>query len=136
MYEGAEVSRFYDPMISKLVAYGETREAAIDRMRRALREYFIAGVMTNIGFCYFVLGRDEFRSGHFDTGTVERILLPAYREFVISEVQIQDWLPAAIAIANRAFHSDVAPSMSPLNGVLSTYSSWKSAGRTRALRER
>jgi acetyl-CoA carboxylase biotin carboxylase subunit len=133
LYEGAEISRFYDPMISKLVAYGETREAATDRMRRALREYFVAGVMTNIGFCNFVLGREEFRSGKFDTGTVERILLPAYREFVTSEQVVPDWLPAAIAIANRAYHSDAIMSggKDPYN---THQSEWKIAGRSSALK--
>ncbi|MCB1059495.1 MAG: acetyl-CoA carboxylase biotin carboxylase subunit [Calditrichaeota bacterium] len=129
-YEGAEISRFYDPMISKLVAYAETREAAIERMRRALREYFVAGVMTNIGFCNFILSRDEFRSGKFDTGTVERILLPDYIELVFSERSVPDWLPAAIAVANRAYKSEAQYA----NGAAAHESNWQSAGRSRALK--
>jgi acetyl-CoA carboxylase, biotin carboxylase subunit len=134
MFEGAEISRFYDPMISKLVAYGENRAAAIDRMCRALREYYIAGVMNNIGFCHFVLKRDEFRSGKFDTGTVERILLPAYREYVNSGEDIPDWLPAAIAVANRAYRSEVVRLSDNSNGTHG--SGWKRAGRAKSLRNR
>ncbi len=133
MYEGSEISRFYDPMISKLVAYGENRGAAIDRMRRALREYYVAGVMTNIGFCNFVLKREEFRSGNFDTGTIERILLPAYREYVNSGENIPDWLPAAIAIANKAYRSESATTGGN-GGVVE--SGWKRSGRARNLNNR
>ncbi len=132
MYEGAEISRFYDPMISKLVAYGENREAAIDRMCRALREYYVAGVMTNVGFCHFVLKRDEFRSGEFDTGTVERILLPAYGEYVRSGEDIPEWLPAAIAVANKIYRTK-REQYTP-NGHAA--SGWKTGGRTKSLKNR
>ncbi|MCB9366571.1 MAG: acetyl-CoA carboxylase biotin carboxylase subunit [Calditrichaeota bacterium] len=130
MYEGAEISRFYDPMISKLVAYGETREAATDRMVRALREYRIAGVMTNIGFCRFVLDREEFRSGNFDTGTVERILLPAYREYIEQGEVVPTWLPGVIAAANKVFRTEINLAKSAKG---SQQSAWKTAGRRAAM---
>jgi len=132
LYEGAEISRFYDPMISKLVAYGENRHAAIERMCRALREYYVAGVMTNVGFCHFVLQRDEFRSGKFDTGTVERILLPAYGEYVRSGEDIPDWLPAAIAVANKIYRTKREQYIP--NGHAA--SGWKTGGRTKSLKNR
>src|ERR1700722_5072119 len=63
VYEGWEVPLEYDPMLSKLVAFGETREAAIDRMLRALDEYRIGGIKTNGGLFRRILSDAEFRSG-------------------------------------------------------------------------
>ncbi|MDT0631690.1 acetyl-CoA carboxylase biotin carboxylase subunit [Rubrivirga sp. S365] len=68
--EGDEVPVYYDPMVSKLVAWGRTRDEAIARMDRALGEYDVAGVRTTIPFCRYVMGHPAFRSGDFDTGFV------------------------------------------------------------------
>lgn len=68
--EGDTVPVYYDPMISKLMVWGPTREAAIARMDRALAEYDIAGVETTIPFCRFVMQHEAFRSGDFNTGFV------------------------------------------------------------------
>jgi len=65
---GQEISVYYDSLISKVIAWGATRPVAIARMERALQEYAIAGVATNIPVCLFVLGHPAFRSGTFDTG--------------------------------------------------------------------
>lgn len=132
MYEGAEISRHYDPMISKLIAYGETREAAIQRMRRALNEYFIAGVMNNVGFCNFVLQREEFRTAAFDTGSVEREFLPDYREYTRETVDLPDWVPAAIALANKAYRTEAAHPYAVKS--IEARNDWKITGRKRALR--
>lgn len=65
--EGQEVTINYDPMISKLCAYGSTREQAINRMLRALDEYEISGVHTTIPFCMFVMKHKSFESANYDT---------------------------------------------------------------------
>lgn len=65
--EGQKVTINYDPMISKLCAYGRDRQHAINRMLRALDEYEIAGCRTTIPFCKFVLRHESFRSGEYDT---------------------------------------------------------------------
>ncbi|PWN07516.1 acetyl-CoA carboxylase biotin carboxylase subunit [Rhodohalobacter mucosus] len=65
--EGQPVTINYDPMISKLCAHAENREAAIQRMLRALGEYEISGVRTTIPFCTFTLNHPAFREGDFDT---------------------------------------------------------------------
>ncbi len=67
VYEGAEISIFYDPMIAKLVAHGETREIATERMAAALDGFVIRGPLHNIGFLAAVIGRERFRSGDFST---------------------------------------------------------------------
>ncbi len=64
--EGSEVSHYYDSVISKVVAWGETRGEAILRMRRALDEYRIVGVKTNIPFLQQILNRTSFIGGQFD----------------------------------------------------------------------
>ncbi len=69
--QGDIIPIHYDPMVSKLTAWGRTREEAIDRMDRALAEYDVAGVETTIPFCRFVMQHDAFRSGDFDTGFVK-----------------------------------------------------------------
>jgi acetyl-CoA carboxylase, biotin carboxylase subunit len=65
--EGADIPIYYDPMISKLSTWGETRLEAIRRMARALDEYQIAGVPTTIPFCHFVMKHEAFTSGKFST---------------------------------------------------------------------
>jgi propionyl-CoA carboxylase alpha chain len=68
--EGSEVSMFYDPMIAKVITWGETREAAIAHMQDALDEYVIRGVAHNIGFLNAVIARERFRSGRLSTGFI------------------------------------------------------------------
>ena len=68
LYEGVEVSLFYDPMIAKLVVWGETRAEAILRMRRALNEYRIGGIKTTVPFHQEIMESTEFMWGTFDTG--------------------------------------------------------------------
>ncbi len=72
VYEGYEVSLFYDPMIAKLICWGETRAEAILRMRRALAEYRIVGVNTSIPFHQEILDSTNFIAGHFDTQFLEK----------------------------------------------------------------
>ncbi|MEC7947744.1 MAG: acetyl-CoA carboxylase biotin carboxylase subunit [Myxococcota bacterium] len=71
MYEGAEVPIHYDPMIAKLVVWGEDRGAAIGRAARALREYRIRGVRTSIPFFRALLEDPDFVSGDYTTGYLD-----------------------------------------------------------------
>jgi acetyl-CoA carboxylase biotin carboxylase subunit len=71
VYEGYEIPLFYDPMIAKLVASAETREAAIGRMKRALEEYRIGGVKTSIKFLERVMDNKAFRAGKYDTHFID-----------------------------------------------------------------
>ncbi|MFL5307006.1 MAG: acetyl/propionyl/methylcrotonyl-CoA carboxylase subunit alpha [Polyangia bacterium] len=69
---GSVVSVHYDPMISKLCAWADTRGAAIDRMRRALSEYHVGGIRTNLPFHRRVMRHPAFIAGEYDTGFIER----------------------------------------------------------------
>ena len=71
-YEGAEIPVNYDPMISKLVAWGEDRAQAVARMRRALDEYAVRGIETNLPFHRRCLRHPLFIAGDYDTGFIGR----------------------------------------------------------------
>ena len=74
LYEGYSVPPQYDSMLAKIIAYGETREDAINIMKRALGEVSIEGVQTNIYFEYQLLNEPAFKEGTFDTGFIENHL--------------------------------------------------------------
>jgi acetyl-CoA carboxylase biotin carboxylase subunit len=69
---GAEVSIYYDPMISKLAAWGRTRNEAIDRLRRALDEYTVGGIKTTLPFFREIVRDAEFIEGRLNTGFISR----------------------------------------------------------------
>ncbi len=70
VFEGAEISVYYDPLITKLVAYGPDREGAIDRLRGALDDFYIAGVQHNIPFLAAVAASSRFRAGALSTNFI------------------------------------------------------------------
>jgi acetyl-CoA carboxylase biotin carboxylase subunit len=74
VYEGWTVPVDYDPLISKLIAWAPSRAEAIRRMQRALGEYQIEGIQTNLSFFRQILGHADFRNGDFDTGFIDRWL--------------------------------------------------------------
>jgi propionyl-CoA carboxylase alpha chain len=74
--KGMDIPFYYDPMIAKLVCHADSRDAAIEKMIRAIDEYDITGLETTLGFCRFVMTHEAFRSGNFDTRFVENYFLP------------------------------------------------------------
>ena len=85
--EGGEVSIHYDPMLSKLITHGPSREAAIDRMIQAIDDYDVVGVKTTLDFGRFACDHEAFRSGNFDTGFVNEYFTP---EKLIRELPVED----------------------------------------------
>ena len=71
VYDGWTVPMEYDPLLAKLAVWAATRDEAIDRMIRALREYDVGGIRTNIGFFRQILEDPEFRAGHLHTGFID-----------------------------------------------------------------
>jgi acetyl-CoA carboxylase biotin carboxylase subunit/3-methylcrotonyl-CoA carboxylase alpha subunit len=71
--QGNKVTPYYDPMIAKFVAWGETRERALDELDGALAKTTIAPCVTNVSFLRRVLADEGFRAGRYDTGTAERL---------------------------------------------------------------
>lgn len=74
--EGMDIPIYYDPMIAKLVTFADDRQAAIDRMVRAIDEYKIVGLETTLGFCKYVMQHDLFKDGSFDTNFVANHFTP------------------------------------------------------------
>ena len=72
VYEGYEIPLYYDPLISKLICWGKTREEAINRMKRALYEYKITGVKTSIRLLVRIMDTPDFREGKYNTHFIEK----------------------------------------------------------------
>ncbi len=70
VFEGGEVSMFYDPMVAKLVTWGEDRDDAIARMRAALDQFVVRGIQSNIAFLSALIAHATFRSGNISTNTI------------------------------------------------------------------
>jgi acetyl-CoA carboxylase, biotin carboxylase subunit len=125
---GLEVPIFYDPMISKLITWGEDRAQAIARMKRALAEYEVHGIKTTIPFFRWVLDDPDFLAAAFDTGFIERKLeARAGAPFHVPTPEQEDL--AVIAAAVHAALKTVAdaPPGAPA-------SRWASYGRAEGLR--
>ena len=88
VYEGAEVPIYYDPMFAKLIVWGENRIEAILRMRRALREYQVRGIKTNISFHQWILRHPRFMSGNVNTGFIDEEYRGAANEEVLPHKEI------------------------------------------------
>jgi len=83
--EGMEVPIYYDPMLSKLITYGKTREEAIQLMIRAIENYKVEGVATTLSFGKFVCEHEAFTSGNFDTHFVKNYYSPEHLEMQYAE---------------------------------------------------
>ena len=96
---GWEVPIFYDPLLSKLIAWSEDRPRAIARMRRALDEYVVAGIKTTLPFFTWLLDQPEFVGGHFHTTTLDDILRERNAQsFVKPTAEIEDMAVVAAAL--------------------------------------
>jgi len=74
MYEGWTVPLDYDPLLAKLICYGSDRTQVIGRLVRAMNEYFVGGIKTNISLFQRILRDPEFAAGKIDTGYLDRLL--------------------------------------------------------------
>jgi acetyl-CoA carboxylase biotin carboxylase subunit len=132
-YPGCTVSSFYDPLISKLSVWAPTRAHAVERMRRALSEYVVTGIKTNLAFHQRLFRHPSFVAGTYDTGFLER-----EKESLVGYVDVapEDREPLAVAIAIAAAR------MERVTGVKSAdegetgsrLSPWVEGHRARALR--
>ena len=126
VYAGWTVPLDYDPMLSKLIAFGETRDVAIARMLGALREYVVGGIRTNLGLFRWILEHADFSSAKIDTGWLERALLAptsAKKSQIPAEM-------VAIAAAWFSRQSSVKTSAASVTAE----SAWALAGRREGLR--
>lgn len=127
VYEGAEVSIYYDPMISKLAVHGRDRTEAIERMRRALLEYEVGGIKTTLPFFRSVMEDEEFISGKLDTGFIQRFNERRNDAEVAQDLLDAAVVAAAVASSRSAKNAPSAPQ---------TRSKWSEAARAAAIRNR
>jgi acetyl-CoA carboxylase biotin carboxylase subunit len=127
MYEGLEVPIHYDPMLSKLVVWGSTRERCITRMTRALSEYSVKGIKTTIPFHARVMKNEKFISGDIDTNFIDTQFQPQDEARIKPDEDI-----ALVAAAIKAFLRDRDKAPAPPGEDLGDpRSSWKLSGRAR-----
>jgi acetyl-CoA carboxylase, biotin carboxylase subunit len=131
---GNEVSLFYDPLIAKLITWGETRDIALDRMKRALRELVIVGLPTSQSFHLRLIDHPAFRRGETDIGFLERTLPE------LAKVTGPEPLDRAIAVAVALLAEErrAAPVKTnggaPLSAPVAD-TAWSQNARREALRE-
>ena len=82
VYGGYVIPQHYDSMIGKVIAFGRTRELAIDRMYRALSEHLIRGIETNIPFLAAIMRDPVFRAGHATTSFIEEFLARVPKDYL------------------------------------------------------
>jgi acetyl-CoA carboxylase, biotin carboxylase subunit len=128
---GLDVPIYYDPMISKLVAWAEDRPHAIARMRRALREYVVAGIRTTVPFFVWLLDQPEFADGRFHTAYLDDALRARNgRPFVEPAPEAEE--VAAIAAAVQSVLSPAFAAEPPADR--SAAGAWKMRARSEGLR--
>ena len=111
VYEGWTVPLDYDPMLSKLIAYAPDRSAALARMQRALDEYFVGGIKTNLPLFRRILQNSDFAAARIDTGFLDRLLaLPP------AERRSGENLREIAAVSAALFAATAAPSGNGRNG--------------------
>jgi acetyl-CoA carboxylase biotin carboxylase subunit len=126
VYEGWTVPMDYDPLLAKLAVWADTRENATARMIRALREYDVGGIHTNIGFFRQILEDQEFRRGNLHTGFIDEFLARSGAPEVPRDLPAVAALVAALHTMKRHGNGD-AKAAPPA-------SAWKETGRSEMLR--
>jgi len=126
VYEGWTVPMEYDPLLAKLAVWTGSREESVDRMLRALREYDVGGIRTNIGFFRQILEDFEFRKGHLHTGFIDEFFARTPPPEAPPELRAVAALAAAIHATRR---TDIAAPVAA-----SASSRWLSEGRGGLLR--
>ena len=128
VYESWEVPLDYDPLLAKLIAYGEDRPQVLARLGRALGEYRIGGIQTNLALFRRILGHPAFQAGAIDTGFLDRLL----RETPAVSAETQNGqAPEAAAIAAIAAveFSQQSTTDAPAQNAALKPRAWKSAAR-------
>ena len=104
VYEGAEISMFYDPMIAKLITYGETRDEAIALQRKALDEYYIRGIAHNMTFLSALMAHPRFQAGDMTTNFIAEEYPDGFHGGAISDV-VREAIAVTACFANAVLCS-------------------------------
>ena len=128
---GYQVPIFYDSMIAKLVAWGESRSDAIARMQRALAEYQVLGIRTTIPFFTWLMRQPEYQEGQYDTTWLDRLMVSRRGE---SFNELDETDSRLVTIAAAIYASMAARAARPAVATDSVASAWQRAARLDALR--
>ena len=102
VYEGAEISMFYDPMVAKLCTYGDTRIEAVDRMAEALDRFLVRGIGHNVDFLSAVMAHERFREGRLSTGFIAEEYPDGFHGAPVSE-EVENAMRAVAVAAECAY---------------------------------
>jgi acetyl-CoA carboxylase biotin carboxylase subunit len=131
---GLDVPIFYDPMISKLVAWAEDRPAALARMRRALGEYLVTGIRTTLPFFTWLFKQTDFLEGRFHTTYLDDVLRERNgRPFVDVPPSAEEVAAAAAALQVLLSSGDAAVPPDEPDGAGLKRSQWRNQGRSDGL---
>ncbi|MDE3095633.1 MAG: acetyl-CoA carboxylase biotin carboxylase subunit [Chloroflexota bacterium] len=128
IFSGIEIPYFYDPMLAKLICWGQDRPQAIARMKRALGEYVVVGVQTNIPFHLQLLDDPRFVAGEVHTGFLDGEFKMRARERDPGDEQVALLVAAVLSHTRRNGNGSVAAALA------ATANGWRDAGRQRLLR--
>ena len=129
IYEGWTVPLDYDPILSKLVAYAPTRAIAVERMLRALDEYHVGGIATNVNLFRRILRDEGFRTANIDTGYLERLLAQTAPEAVHANSRETAETAQAAMIAAALFEQAKVFGGRSSDGNTAPANAWKMAAR-------
>ena len=127
--QGQEVSPYYDPLLGKLITWGNDRHSAMQRMKRALREFHVAGIETSIPFCLMFIQHKLFEAGNYSTQTLNEIKDELHKKLSIhkSDRLIAAGVGAILKTKNKAKSTTT-------KNVENKQSNWSNAGRKENLR--
>jgi acetyl-CoA carboxylase biotin carboxylase subunit len=128
VYEGWTVPMDYDPLLAKLIGYGTNREQAISRLTRALSEYFVGGIKTNISLFRRILSDPDFRAAKMDTGFLDRLLKRK------EDTSVDEGDTEVAAIAAGLFAALDTRIANGSKGATDSGSNWMSTARREAMR--
>jgi acetyl-CoA carboxylase, biotin carboxylase subunit len=137
VYQGARVTVYYDPMVAKLIVWGRDRAEAIERLRRALREFVVKGIKTSIPFHQRLASHPLFTSGRYDTGFIDQHMdggsggAPEGEDAEAAEARRVAYMLAAIAAYRRDKQRAAATAEAGPGRALDP---WKTFGRRAQMR--
>jgi acetyl-CoA carboxylase biotin carboxylase subunit len=134
VYEGWTVPNDYDPLLSKLIAWGNSREETIARLRRALEEYTVTGIKTNAGLFRRILAEPDFLRGEIHTKWLDELLRRRHSAAPLAEEEKESAASDAAAIAAALWQATRSYSQSNASSAAGdTPSRWKLEGRRQQL---
>ena len=130
--EDGEIGVYYDPIIAKLIVRAADRQQALERMARALREFLVLGVKTNIPLHSWLVAHPDVRSGQVDTGWLERVWSPAEAQSLVTQEEVETAAIAAALLVDS--HRPAAAVVSSDDSRDRVDSAWRLSARQAALR--